>query len=140
MQDKSSVQQKVQELCDCYAETDPLKGMTSVFSESDKEEAALKWLALAVLHGIDQNAEEIKLYRSSEGNVKATAEYRKRELPLPDGSIGRMAMEALRQMTHIEGDKGKVPLSLGIRDSGVEIVVKVKGEDGSEKITLEFPK
>lgn len=140
MQDKSSVQQKVQALCDCFAETDPLAEMASVTQETDKEEAALKWLALAFLHGIDQNADEIKLQRSADDRMKATIEYRKRELPLSEDAIGREVMQALRQMTHIEGEKAKVCLSVGIRDSSVEIVVKVKQEDGGEKITLEFPK
>lgn len=140
MQDKSSVQQKVQALCDCFAETDPLTEMASVTQEADKEEAALKWLALAVLHGIDRSAEEIKLHRSADDRVKAIIEYRKRELPLSEDAIGREAMQALRQMTHIEREKAKVRLVLGIRDSSVEIVVKVKQEDGGERITLEFPK
>lgn len=138
MQDRSSVQQKVQGLCDCLVETDPLRGMATVSSEVDQEEAALKWLALAILHGIDQNAEEIKLYRSPGGDVKAMVEYRERRLPLPEDTVGRKAMEALRQMTHMEEDKAKMPLTLGIRDSSVEIMVKVKREGGGEKITLEF--
>lgn len=139
MQDKSSVQQKVQNLCDCFAESDPLAEMACVAEETDKEDAALKWLALAVLHGIDHNAEEIKIFRSAEGDVRATIEYRKEELPLSGKDIGRGVMDALRNMTGMEEKKGKVPLSLGIRDSSIELLVKVKQGDDGEKITLEFP-
>ena len=50
MKDKQSLHLKVQELCDCYATTDPLKEMSDVAKDADKEEAALKWISLAVLH------------------------------------------------------------------------------------------
>jgi hypothetical protein len=49
MKEKRNVHLKVQELCDCYATNDPLKEMSVVQNGSDKEEAALKWLALAAL-------------------------------------------------------------------------------------------
>ena len=49
-------------------------------------------------------------------------------------------MQAVRQITHLEGRKGKIPLAVGIRDSSIEIVVKIKEEHGGEKITLEFEK
>jgi hypothetical protein len=48
-------------------------------------------------------------------------------------------MEALREITHIEGDKGKTPLALGIRNDSIEIQVKMKSEEGKDKITLKFP-
>ena len=44
----------------------------------------------------------------------------------------------MREITHIEGDKGKLPLSLGIRDSSIDIEVKVKSEGGENKISLKF--
>ena len=52
MKEQRNVHLKVQELCDCYATNDPLKEMSEIKNDGDKEEAALKWLALAALHGV----------------------------------------------------------------------------------------
>ena len=64
MKEKRNVHLKVQELCDCYATNDPLKEMSVVKNHGDKEEAALKWLALASLHGVNDNAREVTITRS----------------------------------------------------------------------------
>jgi hypothetical protein len=138
MKDMSTPHQRMQELCDCYAETDPLKEMALLSGDADQEEAALKWLALAVLHGVDRNAKEISLERAGDGNIRVVAEYRDTDLPAPNKEIGKEIIEATRRITHIEGAKGDIPLAIGIRDSSIEIQVKVKKEDGVEKITLKF--
>ena len=64
MKEKRNLHLKVQELCDCYATTDPLKEMSVVGKDKDQEEAALKWLALAALHGVNNNAKEITIRRN----------------------------------------------------------------------------
>jgi hypothetical protein len=140
MRDMGTPHQRMQELCDCFAETDYLKEMGLLSKDQDKDEAALKWLALAVLHGIDKNAKKISFERTSDGKVRVTAEYDEAELPSPGGEIGRKIIEAARAITHIEGTKGETPLAIGIRDSSVEIRAKVKEEHGAEKVTLKFHK
>jgi hypothetical protein len=45
----------------------------------------------------------------------------------------------VREITHIEGDKGKTPLSLGIRNDSIELRVKIKTKHDREKVTLKFP-
>jgi hypothetical protein len=139
MKEKRNVHLKVQELCDCYATNDPLKEMSVVKNDGDKEEAAFKWLALASLHGINNNAEEVTLTRSKNGEVRVTAKYRETDLPSPGSDVGAKIIEALREVTHIEGDKGKMPLSLGIRNDSIELQVKMKSKDKGEKITIRFP-
>ena len=139
MKEKRNVHLKVQELCDCYATNDPLKEMSTVKNEEDKDEAALKWLALTVLHGVNGNAKKIAITRSEDGEISVTAKYRKSELPSPGSEVGVKIMEAVREITHIEGDKGKTPLALGIRNDSIEIQVKMKSEEGKEKVTLKFP-
>jgi hypothetical protein len=42
MKDKRNLHLKLQELCDCYTTTDPLKEMSVVKDEMDKDEAGLK--------------------------------------------------------------------------------------------------
>lgn len=140
MKDKRSLHLKVQELCDCYATTDPLREMSIVASGADKEEEALKWLALAVLHGVNANAKSITLSRTKDGGVKVVAKYRKSELPSPGGPVADKIFEAVRAITHIDASEGKSPLALGIRESSLELKVKMEIEDDEETVTIGFPK
>ncbi len=139
MKEKRNLHLKVQEMCDCYATGDPLKEMSIVKNEEDKEDAAVKWLALAALHGVNNSAEKITITRSSEGTVRVVAEYRESELPSPGSEVGGKIVDALREITHIKEDKGKTTLSLGIRNDSVNLQIKFKAKDGKEKITIKFP-
>ena len=139
MKEKRNLHLKVQELCDCYATTDPLKEMSKIKADADKDEAAIKWLALAALHGVNDNAKEVSITRSQDGNVKVTAKYREAELPSPGSEIGEKIMSAVREITHIEGGKGKSPLALGIREDSIELQIKMKSKDEGQKVTLKFP-
>ena len=139
MKEKRNVHLKVQELCDCYATNDPLKEMSVVKNDSDKDEAAVKWLALAALHGVNNNAKEVSISRSSDGEIRVTAKYRESELPSPGSEVGTKIMEAVREITHIEDRKGKSPLALGIRNDSIELQVKLKKKEGREIVTIKFP-
>lgn len=139
MKDKGSLHLKVQELCDCFATTDPLKEMSVVKNDADKEEAALKWLALVALHGVNNNAEIISITRSNDEKVKVTAEYRKTDLPSPGPEVAEKIIEAMSGITHIEGDEGKTQLALGIRDSSIDLTVKMKKKGDEKKVTIKFP-
>ena len=139
MKDTTNTHLKVQELCDCFATTDPVKEMSNITREAESDEAALKWLALAVLHGINSNAEKITLTTTRGGKVKVSAEYREADLPAPRAEIGRKIVEAVRAITHIEEDKGKITLALGVRNSSLDLKVKVRHEGGDDRITISFP-
>ncbi len=138
MKEKRNLHLKVQELCDCYAANDPLKEMSIIKNDQDKDEAALKWLALTVLHGVNSNAKKVTITRSKDGEISVTAKYRESELPSPGSEVGAKIMEAVREITHIEGDTGKTPLALGIRNDSIEIKVKMQSEEDKEKVTLKF--
>ncbi|MFZ7128557.1 MAG: hypothetical protein ACOWWM_20580 [Desulfobacterales bacterium] len=138
MKEKRNLHLKVQELCDCFASTDPLKEMSDLPGDEDKEEAALKWLALTALHGINQNAKEISISRSSDGKVRVLAEYRISELPSPGTEVAERIFSAVREITHIEGEKGKTTLALGVRDSSVDLRVKIKHSADHAKIKIKF--
>ena len=139
MKEKRNLHLKVQEMCECYASTDPLKSMSQMANEEDADEAAVKWIALAALHGINSNAKKIKISQHGD-SVDVTAEYRPAELPAPNGAIADKIMAAIREITHIETTKGKLPLTLGIRDSSVDVTVKVKSKKEKNSVTLEFGK
>lgn len=139
MKDSSSIHLKVQELCDCFATTDPLKGMSDIGRAPEEDEAALKWIAFAILHGINSNAEKISLTNTREGKVKVTAEYRESELPSPSPAVAKKIVEAMRAMTHIEKDKEKMILAFGIRNNSMELKVKSRKEGGDDRITISFP-
>ena len=140
MKDTESIHKKVQELCDCFATNDPLKEMSILKNDADKGDAALKWLSLAALHGVNSNAEKVSIKRSGEGDIRVTAEYRKTDLPSPGQDIGKEIFSAIRDITHIEGNKGKSALALGIRDSSLELRIKLKQKGSKEKIEIEFPR
>ena len=139
MKEKRNLHLKVQELCDCYATNDPLKEMSEIKTDSDSEESALKWLALAALHGVNDNAREVTISRSTSGDIKVTAQYRESELPSPGPAIGEKIMDTVREITHIDGAKGKSPLALGIRQDSIELRVKMKTKDKGERVTISFP-
>jgi hypothetical protein len=140
MKEKRNLHLKVQELSDCFATTDPLREMSALKDDDDTDEAALKWLALSALHGITANTKKISIKKSADGAVTVSAKYRRTELPTPGKEVGEKIFQALREITHIEGDKGKTPLSLGIRGNSVELGVKIKKDKDGEKITIKFPK
>ena len=139
MKEKRSLHLKVQELCDCYATNDPLKEMSVVKNDTDKAEAAVKWLALAALHGVNNNAKEVTITRSSDGGVLVTAKYRKSELPSPGSDVGAKIMDSVREICHIEDKKGETQLALGIRNDSIDLRVKIKEKEGREKVTIKFP-
>ncbi|MEE4112262.1 MAG: hypothetical protein V2I40_05560 [Desulfobacteraceae bacterium] len=140
MKDSASMHKKVQEMCDCYATNDPLKEMSKLKNDSDADAAAVKWLALAALHGVNNNAKEISIHRGDDGQITVLAEYRTTELPSPGHDAGLKIFETFREMTHIDTDKGKTALALGIRDSSIELDVKIRKKEGTEKISIGFPK
>lgn len=139
MKDKRSLHLKVQELCDCYATTDPLREMSLLAGEADKEEGALKWIALAVLHGINANAKEIVLTKTGDGQTKVAAKYRKAELPSPGAVIGDKVVEFIKDITHMEKG-GQTPFALGVRESSLELKLEIEQDESSGTVSIKFPK
>jgi hypothetical protein len=139
MKDTGSLHKKMQEEIDCHSGTDYLTELSKLKNEPNLQEAALKWLALAILHGINSNAEKISLKKSEDGGIKITAKYRDGVLPNPGTEVANNVFETIRGITHIEAEKGKIQLSVGVRDSSVDMGIKLKKEDGEESLVLKFP-
>ena len=140
MKDKRSLHLEVQEHIDCFATSDPLKEMSEIRADKDKDQAALKWLALAALHGINYNAEKVSLRTTADGTTTVQAKYRRAELPSPGGEIGHRVLETVRKITHFEHDKGEGPLALGVRGDSIELGIKVERSKDGETVSLKFPK
>ncbi len=139
MKDSENLHLKLQELCACFSSTDPLKEMSELANDTDSDDAALKWLALTALHGVNANAEKITLKEDDNGKVQVIAEYRKTSLPSPGKTVGDGVFDAIRKITHIEDAKGKTTLALGIMDSSIELSVGIKDKKGKRKVSIKFP-
>ncbi len=140
MKDSRSHHLKVQEMCDCYLNTEPLREMSVLKNDADKDEAAVKWLALAILYGIDSNAKRISISASEDGDVKVVAKFRKTELPTPGKEVGKKVFDLVKQIAHFEGEEGTTPFAVGIRDSSLEIELSSDKEGDERVVTLKFPK
>ena len=140
MKDPNNLHLKFQEHIDCLATTDPLKEMSVIKVEADKDDAALKWLALASLHGINNHAEKIIVTQSNNGETEVAVKYYKSYLPSPGSEIGEKIIKAMRDIIHIEEDKGKSMLALGVKDSSLTLEVKIKAKKDGEKLVIKFPK
>jgi hypothetical protein len=132
---------RLQEMCDCYMETDYRQEMEKMVSERspDLEEDALKYLALSILYATTEKARKLS-FKKKEGEQKVTVKAEeKMELPTPTGEIADKIFEIMRSITHLEGEKGREPLSLGLRDGRMELGVKVEREEEKESLNLSFP-
>ena len=96
-------------------------------------------MALAVLHGINANAKKISLRKAQDGKVTVVAEYRDTVMPNPGTRIGEKVIEALRNVTHLEGDKGKTMLTVGVRDRSVELKLGLQQDKHGKTLSLKFP-
>src|SRR3989304_4400075 len=90
MRDDRSYHQRLQELIDCFMETDPKaelekasKGVSGV-PTGDPDELALKFLGLGIFYGATERAKNISLQREKDGKILFTVESRgKYQLPAP---------------------------------------------------------
>jgi hypothetical protein len=139
MKDSGNIHKKVQEMCDCYSTTDPLREMSLLKDDHDAEAAAVKWIALAALHGVNSGAEKISISYDVDGKATVAAEYRIAELPSPGREVGRKVYGTFKDITHIDADKGQTALALGIRDSSIDLNVQIDKTGGGGKITINFP-
>jgi hypothetical protein len=139
MKDHANPHLKVQEHCDCHASSDPLSEMSTIEKEQDLEQAAYKYLALAVLHGVNDNAKKITIQQNLNGQIEVIAKYRAKKLPSPGETIGKRVIETIKSITHLTDGHGKSKMALGIRDSSIDLKIKLKRHDGIDQLTIKFP-
>lgn len=139
-----NLHKKLQEMCDCYMNTDfkaELEAMAGKTGENLEEEAT-KFLALAILLAVSEKAGKLSIKMKKEEVKVGLAAEEKISLPSPALEIAVEIFRIMRAITHIEEDKGNLPISLGLRNSSVEVQVKLKrdAEKGKESLKLKFPK
>lgn len=139
MRDSSNLHQKVQDMCDCYTNNDPLKEMSKLQLESEAEDAAIRWLSLAVLHGLGNNAEEISIEKSQGGKVRVVAEYRRAELPSPDAAVSDAILQAVKDIIHVDSSQGESTLAFGFKNNSFDLKIKTREEGPDHKVTIRFP-
>jgi hypothetical protein len=131
---------KLQEMCDCYMETDfhaAMQGMAGADSK-DPEEDAIKYLALAIMYAITQKAEKLS-FKKKGGELKVTIKNGSKEkLPVPPVAILDKVFVIMRTILHIEEEKGGMEFSLGLRSGEVNAMVNVVREEDKESLKIKF--
>ena len=132
---------KLQEMCDCYMETDYLAKMQGMVGAETKDvdEDAVKYLALAMLYAITRKAEKLSVKKKADELTVRIKADQKEDLPIPSGLVLDKVFQVMREILHIEEDKGEMDLSLGLRTGEVNVHVKIKGEGNRQSLKIKFP-
>lgn len=131
---------KLQEMCDCYMETDFQASMQNMSGAEagDLDENAVKYLALAIMYAITKKAEKLSFKKKGEEiNVKVKNDD-KEELPPPSGVVLDRIFAIMRTILHIAEDKGEMDFSLGLRSGEVNVRVKVAKEGDKQSLKIKF--
>ena len=132
---------KLQEMCDCYMETDFLANMQGMVGAESKdlEEDAVKYLALTVLYAITRKAAKLTIKKKGDDlSVRIKADE-KEDLPHPSAVVADKIFQIMREILHIDEEKGEMDLSLGLRTGEVNVHVKVKGQGDKQSLKIKFP-
>jgi len=133
--------QRLQEMCDCYLETDFLKQMKGMsgMESGEPEENAIKYLALAIMYTVSEKAKKLSMKRKGEKlTVKVKGDE---EITLPSPGIEQFnrISAIMRAILHIEEDEGRLPLALGLRNGNLELLVEVARGQDKETLKIKFP-
>ena len=132
---------KLQEMCDCYMETDYLAKMQGMVGaeSNDIEEDAVKYMALAILYAITRKAEKLSLKKKGDELLVRIKVDEKEDLPQPSAVVVDKVFQIMREILHIDEDKGEMDLSLGLRTGEVNVHVKIKGQGDKQSLKIKFP-
>ena len=146
IKDDRNYHQRLQEFCDCYMETDPKKELEKAAKGisgdpgENQDELALKFLGLGIFYGASEKAKKISIQRSKDGKVLFTVESRGQyQLPQPSAQLADRIISIARSITHLEGDRGKEPVSLGLRNDRMDITFQFDRKGGEESFSILFP-
>ena len=147
MKDDRNYHQRLQEFCDCYLETDPKteleKASKGVSGDpaGDLDEMALKFLGLGIFYGASEKAKKISIQRLKDGKVLFTVDSRGQyQLPPPGPKVAERIISIARSITHMDGDQGKEPVSMGLRNDRMDITFQFNRKGAEESLSILFPK
>ena len=129
-------------MCECYLETDYSSTIQKVADSrsDDLTEDAFKYLALAILYSLTENASRLTLKRKKDKiTVIIKTDYKKIALRSPPPALFAQMISTMRSILHLEEDKGSLPLVLGLKSGQVEVHVKVEKQIGKETLKIRFP-
>ncbi len=134
---------KLQEMCDCYLETDfskQLAAMGSSGSNADLMENSFKYLALALLQATTQQAGELSFIKT-EDSIAVTIRTADQAIPLPAPApeLIKAITVIIRSITHLDEEKGESPLILGLKNGQLELLVEVEEGKKKEQLIITFP-
>ncbi len=132
---------KLQEMCDCYMETDFLAAMQSMAGAASKdiEEDAIKYLALSIMFAITEKAEKLAFEKKGEELKAKIKNGSKQKLPVPSAEILDKVFAIMRSILHIETDRGELDFSLGLRSGEVNVKIKIEREGAEQSLKIKFP-
>ncbi len=133
---------KLQEMCDCYLETDFSKQLAAMGSSgsTDLMENSFKYLALALLQATTQQAGELSFVKT-EDSIAVTVKTADQTIPLPSPApeLIKAITAIIRSITHIDEEKGESPLILGLKNGQLELMVEIEEDKKKEQLVITFP-
>jgi hypothetical protein len=128
MLDAENPHLRLQQQIDCQLEVTPRKTLESWEKTSwqqepgtDVDEAPLKYMALVLLDAIEERAVRFSVDKDAGVTVYGDTTY---TLPKAPAHIIARGLEIIREISGLEGGKGKGTLSLGIRNDSLEVIIQ----------------
>ncbi len=133
---------KLQEMCDCYLETDFSKQLAAMGSSgsTDLIENSFKYLALALLQATTQQAGELSFIKT-EDSIAVTVKTADQTIPLPSPApeLIKAITAIIRSITHLDEKKGESPLILGLKNGQLDLMVEIEEGKKKEQLIIIFP-
>jgi len=133
---------KLMEMCDCYLGTDYAATIQKVADapSADTQEDALRYLALALLYTLTEEARQLSLKRKNDKIVVTVKrDDEKTALRPPTRPVFDKISAIMRGIIHLDEDKGGLPLTLGLKNDQIEVQVKIERSADKETIKVKFP-
>lgn len=138
----SNLHLKLMEMCDCYLGTDYASTIQKVADSpsADTREDALRYLALALLYTLTEEARQLSLKRKND-KITVTIKHDDEKIALrpPARTVFNQIIIIMRGILHLEEDKGGMPLTLGLKNDQLEVQVKVERTADKETLKIKFP-
>ena len=142
MKDSKSLHLKLQEYADCFSESEAARELAEISKKGvggditgDLTEVAMKYLASAILRGIEEGAQKLQITR--ECRLLGKKEI---ILPSPPAGLAQAMISIVRCITDLEADVGESRLAYGVRNDRLDIDVSVHKAGEKESLGLSLAK